>query len=292
LKVLLRPVRISFAFILAAFLISCGGEKATIVPKIQINKRSAEMGTPVEVTFSFSTKGDYVAMQKDLTVFCHFRDPKKKIRFQDDHQPPIKTNEWRPGHNYNYTRTIFIPKNIPPGEYSVMAGLYTPGKGERIPLEAKADGNRYYKMGSIVIEIPQQDTLIQFAKGWYDPETDSADVSKQWRWAGKEAVMKVRNPQSDALLYLKADGTPEKFTEPQQVKISVGDHVVDTFLLTSNMPFMKKYNIAKNLLGTDKTLEVKVSVDKTFIPAEDKASSDHRELGIRIYELYLGKAAD
>ena len=39
-------------------------------------------------------------------------------------------------------------------------------------------------------------------------------------------------------------------------------------------------------------LEVKVEVDKTFKPAEDKISADTRELGIRVYELYLGKAAD
>ncbi len=39
-------------------------------------------------------------------------------------------------------------------------------------------------------------------------------------------------------------------------------------------------------------LELKVEVDKTFRPAEDKVSADTRELGIRVYELYLGKAND
>jgi hypothetical protein len=270
----------------------CARQQATIVPKLQINKKSAEMGTPIEVTYAFSTKKDYVPLKRDLTVFVHFLDPKGNIRFQDDHLPPRPTSSWRPSSNYNYTRTIFIPKNIPAGEYTVTMGIYAPDKGERIELDSDKHDHREYRMTKLMVEIPPQEPIIQYVKGWYDPESVPTDVSTHWRWIQKEAILKVRNPMSDALLYFKADGVPERFQEPQTVTLKVGDFVVDTFPITSNQAFLKKYNISKDKLGNSKMLEVKVILNKTFVPADDKVSQDTRELGIRVYELYLGKASD
>jgi hypothetical protein len=291
---LLRSVSYISTLIVFALLFSfgCSSQQATIIPKLQINKKSAEMGTPIELTYSFSTKKDFAPLNRDLTVFVHFLDPKGNIRFQDDHVPPKPTSTWRASSNYNYTRTLFIPKNIPAGEYTVTLGIYSPGKGERIDLDASKHDHREYDMGKLLIEIPPQEPIIQYVKGWYDPETVPNDVSTHWRWIGKEAVMKVRNPMSDALLYFKADGVPERFQIPQMVTLQIGDYVVDSFPINSNQAFLKKYNVSKDKLGTNKMLEVKVIVDKTFIPADDKVSADQRELGLRVYDLYLGKASD
>lgn len=251
------------------------------------------MGTPIEVTYSFSTKKDYVAFMKDMTVFCHFLDPKDNIRFQDDHLPPFKTSQWRPNGNYHYTRTVFIPKNIPAGEYSIVMGIYDPAKGERMELEGKAASHRSYDMGKLLIEIPPQEPIIQYSKGWYDPENEASDPGVHWRWTKQEAILKVKNPNADALLYLKGDGNPEMFKDqPQHVIISIGSSTIDTFPIETNQEFSKKYTVPKATLGTDKMLEIKISVDRTFTPSQDKVSSDTRELGIRVYDLYLGKASD
>jgi hypothetical protein len=274
------------------FLYSCESQKATITPKVQVNKRSAEMGTPIEITYSFATKPDFVALYKDMTVFVHFIDPKKVRRFQDDHRPPKPTAEWRPNGNYNWTRTVFIPKNIPAGEYSLVVGIYSPSKGERMILEGKPYGNRSYDMGTLLVEIPPQEPSMQYATGWYDPESEPADISTNWRWTKKEAVLKVRNPNDDALLYLKVDSVPERFSEAQKVTVSVAGNDLETFSIESNQPVMKKYSIDKEMLGNDKQVEIKLVADKTFSPATDKASRDTRELGVRVYQIYLGKAAD
>jgi hypothetical protein len=284
----------SCAFILLSilFAFSCSRQKATVIPKVQINKRSAEMGTPVEVTYSFSTKSDFVALYKDQTVFVHFIDPKGVRRFQDDHRPPKPTTDWRPNGNYNWTRTVFIPKNIPAGEYSVVVGIYSPTKGERMLMESKPFGNRSYDMGTLLVEIPPQAPVIQYSSGWYDPETEPADINSAWRWMKKEAVIKVKNPNDDSLLYLKIDGVPERFPDGQKLTVMVGDHEVETFAIQSNQPVMKKYSIDKALLGTGNMVDIKLVVDKTFTPASDKLSRDSRELGIRVYQVYLGKATD
>lgn len=289
-----RPYRIIFAIILLSAIgtLACTRQKPSIIPKVQINKKSAEMGTPIEVTYSFSTKNNYVAMNKNWTVFVHFIDPKRVLRFQDDHEPPKPTSEWRANGNYNYTRTLFVPRNIPAGEYRVVAGLYIPAKGERMPLEAKEFDNRRYDMGTLLVEIPPQEPVLQYSQGWYDPEADPKDIGNQWRWTKKDAILKVRNPNTDALLYLKVDGVPERFSEPQKLTVSVGDYVVDVVPITSNQPTMKKYALPKDKLGSGKLLDVKLSLDKSFIPASDNSSKDTRELGVRVYQLYLGKAAD
>jgi hypothetical protein len=271
---------------------SCSRQKATVIPKVQINKRSAEMGTPIEVTYSFSTKPDFVALYKDQTVFVHFIDPKRVRRFQDDHRPPKPTTDWRPNGNYNWTRTVFIPRNIPAGEYSVVVGIYSPTKGERMILEGKAYGNRSYDMGTLLVEIPPQEPAMQYVSGWYDPETEPADINSAWRWTKKEALLKVRNPGDDSLLYLKVDGVPERFPDGQKLTVMINDHPVDTFPIVSNMPEMKKYSIDKATLGTGKTCDIKLVVDKTFTPASNNISRDTRELGVRVYHIYLGKALD
>ncbi len=250
------------------------------------------MGTPIEVTYSFATKAEFVARKKDYTVFVHFIDPKEVRRFQDDHQPPKPVTDWRAGGNYNWTRTVFIPKNIPAGEYSVVVGIYSPSKGDRLTMEAKPYGNRSYDMGTLLVEIPPQEPAIQYTSGWYDPESEPANISSNWRWTKKEAVLKIRNPMDDALLYLKVDGVPERFTDGQNLAVFVGPQQIESFHIESNQPTMKKYAVDKGILGTNKSIEIKLVVDKTFTPASDKVSKDTRELGVRVYQLYLGKAAD
>jgi len=46
--------------------------------------------------------------------------------------------------------------------------------------------------------------------------------------------------------------------------------------------------IVENLMP----IELKVRVDKTFTPASQGDSRDTRELGVRVYQLYLGRASD
>jgi hypothetical protein len=147
-------------------------------------------------------------------------------------------------------------------------------------------------MGTLLVEIPPQEPSMQYSSGWYDPESEPTDIGTNWRWTQKEAIVKVRNPNDDALLYLKVDGVPERFPEGQNLTLSVAGHEVETFRIESNQPVMRKYNIDKETLGTDKQVEIKLVADKTFSPASDKISRDTRELGVRVYQVYLGKASD
>ncbi|MCI0444068.1 hypothetical protein L0152_12745, partial [bacterium] len=63
---------------------------------------------------------------------------------------------------------------------------------------------------------------------------------------------------------------------------------LDRFSIETAEPFVQKYEIDSARLGTDSTVEVKLEADQTFVPS----ASDERELGLRVYCLYLGKEKD
>lgn len=251
------------------------------------------MGTPLEVEYSFDTAKDYPGLKKDLTVFVHFLDPQRIIRFVDDHIPPQLTNQWKAGSTYTYTRTIFIPENIPAGQYTIELGMYTPsGKGERFALNAKRISDRSYNVGSFQIVKPSVNSQAEYVEGWYDLEREPNNNWYHWRWISSAATMKVANPRTDARLYLKADTDPARFPEPQTVTLFLNRGRVDQFSIGGGGPMVKKYNIPRDQLGQGNQVELEIKVDKTFVPASDGVATDKRKLGIRVYSLYLGKAKD
>ncbi len=273
-------------------IVSCDATrpKAHITPSVSFNRTSAEMGTPVEVIYSFKTSSDFPGLKKDLIVFVHFLDPSGKIRFVDDHNPPSRTNQWAPGRSYSYVRTYFLPENIPAGEYTVQLGMYTPsGKGERFVLNARQLSDRSYAVGNIKILKPVPDNKVQYVSGWYNLERAPNDDWYHWRWIGKTAVARIPNPRTNSFLYLKAESERHRFQTPQRITIFLKDKQIDQFEVESAETFAKKLEISEATLGTDSEIDVKLEVDRTFSPSTDGENGDTRELGLRVYCLYLGK---
>ena len=265
---------------------------ALITPSVRLNKATVETGTPVEVTYTFQTSQDFDGFKKDLIVFVHFIDPKGTIRFVDDHTPPILTNQWGPDQEYSYTRTVFIPDSIPVGEYVVELGMYTPsGKGERFALNAKRLSERSYEVGNFKIRELTPEAKGQYVQGWYDLEREPGNPWEHWRWTAATAELHVPNPGADAILYLKADSDRARFPEPQNITIRLGDDHVDSFPLDTGEPILKKYSLSSKELGSDKTLRLRLEVDRTFRPSTEP-SGDTRDLGVRVYCFYLGKAKE
>jgi hypothetical protein len=76
-------------------------------------------------------------MGTDYTVFVHVEDAAGNIVAQTDLQPTggvYPTSAWTPGHTLKDSYRLRIPEDTPPGEYRVLAGLYDPATGERLPL--------------------------------------------------------------------------------------------------------------------------------------------------------------
>ena len=78
------------------------------------------------------------------------------------------------------------------------------------------------------------------------------------------------------------------FTEPQQVKVTLGGETVDAFTLQPKQPELRKIPLKAAQLGTADMAELVISVDKTFVPAcLSPGSKDPRELGVRVFHAYI-----
>lgn len=75
--------------------------------------------------------------QLPYTVFTHLIGPNGQLYGQWDN-PPVRgtypTTEWSPGESVVDQYEIVVSSDAPPGDYHLLAGLYDPGTGTRLPV--------------------------------------------------------------------------------------------------------------------------------------------------------------
>ncbi|HEX5502198.1 MAG TPA: phospholipid carrier-dependent glycosyltransferase [Thermomicrobiales bacterium] len=73
----------------------------------------------------------------DYQLFVHLRDAGNRTVAQRDTPPraAYPTTAWRPGSPVLVNADLALPANLPPGRYTVVIGLYSPG-GSRLPARA------------------------------------------------------------------------------------------------------------------------------------------------------------
>lgn len=77
----------------------------------------------------------------DYAIFVHVIDAAGGRPTQRDAQPwqgRFPTSTWRPGAIVVDHNDVYLPPNLPPGEYRVVMGLYDPATGARSPVTADA----------------------------------------------------------------------------------------------------------------------------------------------------------
>ena len=240
-----------------------------------------------DMTFTWKTTPEFVAMTQDMNVFVHFWH-KNNLLFQDDHMPEVGTTQWEQSKEYTYSRRIFIPTFIDEfdpdftGEETLRlsVGLVSPydrtGKSKMEVLEEK-----------LKITPPPLDTPeIIYQEGWYDQEEDPDSFLKRWRWAGREAHCIIDNPGKDALLVIRG-GVNLEAVKDQEIVFKINDMIIDSFK-PDQSEFDKSYDIKKEMLGEGDEFVLTISTDKVFVPSQIVAnSSDERELGFQISFIYF-----
>ena len=97
-------------------------------------------GTPLSLTFFWRAAR---VTPQNYDVFIHVIDGKGEIVAQVDGAPVggfRPTASWRAGEVIEDQRTLFLPEDLPPGEYRLWVGFYNRDTGERLP--AFVDGER------------------------------------------------------------------------------------------------------------------------------------------------------
>ena len=102
------------------------------------------------------------------------------------------------------------------------------------------------------------------------------------------------NPRTAAVLHLDYGACADLFEDsPRTLTITVGDQVARSF--ASDAPGRQQTNVLlpATLLGARDRVEVRIAVDRPFVPANvSPGSEDTRELGIRVYRAAVERAPE
>jgi hypothetical protein len=272
-------------------LAGCGKKEAAesrpITPSVSFNKQSAPIGSPIEITYRFEVGQDSKPIPTDYHVFVHFLDSHDALLFNDDHEPPEATSSWKPGSTVEYKRTLFIPLYPYLGTATVKVGLYVPGTKERLGLAGTGDGNYAYPVAQLQLLDQKENIFLVYKEGWHQLESQPENRNIEWQWTKKEAVCSFRNPKKDSLLYLQADTNVKAFQQPLEVAIWIGNNQIESFTVDSKDTFLKKIPIPASALGDEDWVDLRIVNSESFVPSQAGIGTDDRELGLRVYHLYV-----
>ena len=257
-------------------------------PSFHLNQTRVPLGSPVEVTYKFVVAKDAPAIAENYRVFVHFLDSDKERMWTDDHDLPVPTTQWKPGQVIEYTKTMFVPVYPYMGPTTVLMGLYSLASNSRLPLAGENNGQRAYTVGQLELLPQTENIFVMFKDGWHPAETPPDNAAVEWQWTKKEATLSVRNPKKDVTFYLHLD-QPGVFSEAQQVTVTLGAQTIDTFSIKPKEELIRKPRITAAQLGAADVIDLKIAVDKTYVPAviTNGASRDPRELGVRVFHAYV-----
>jgi hypothetical protein len=233
-----------------------------------LGKDRAALGSPIDMTYEFDV-AEGATLPAGYHVMVHVLDSEGDIFWIDDHDPPMPTEQWAAGTPIRYTRTVFIP----------LGG----------PVEAEnARPEREYTVGTLELLSHTENILLVRGSGWYQVEFAADNPTNEWEWTEGTATLSFQNPRNDVTFYLEYDARPEAFDEPQQVTVRSGDQVIERFPADRRTIVMRRMDITAEQLGTGDRAELRLEMDKTFVPAEQpNGGGDTRVLGIRVYHAHV-----
>ena len=286
-----RRVRQSLLVVMCAATPFACGDGLTSNPvatvTVQPNRSAVPLGAPITLSFQFVVSQDLEPLNEDYRVMVHFLDSTGGMMWAEDHAPSIPTTQWQPGQTISYARRVRIPMYPYIGESVVAVGLYSATTGERLPLTGDHLGRRAYHGTTISLEPQSESSFVMYQDGWFRDEFDPV-TDEHWRWTGKTADVKFRNPGSDAVLYIELEGRPELFGAPQEVVLNLDGESVYTISLDSTEPQFHEVPLTAEQLGGTDTVTLDLQIDKTFVPAAVlEANDDRRTVGVRVFYLFL-----
>jgi hypothetical protein len=91
--------------------------------------------------------------QEEWRIFVHFTDGSGKILFQNDHEPTVPVNKWKPGKNITGPFTVKIPsEHLKQKFFNIRVGMFITPNGRRAKLLGQDDGELRYILGNIKVE--------------------------------------------------------------------------------------------------------------------------------------------
>ena len=293
-----RSRKAGLAFlVVAAFAAACQGRKPAevnpIEPKISFNRTRVPLGSPLEITYTWTLDAQARKLPQDYRALVHFLDSHEIMLFEDDHTPTPPPSQWEPGKTYTYTRTKFVPIYPYVGDVEVRMGLYPhPGRGERPALKGDDAGMREYRVSKLELLPQTENIFLVYKDGWHNPEPHPENPAVERTWTKKEALVSFKNPKKDVVVYLEADTSPKFFPQPPTLTVAVGSKVGLALPVESSEVFVKKIKVKAEDLGNEEWVDLRLMMNQSFVPKllVPPLNNDDRELGLLKYQLYVGEA--
>jgi len=279
------------ALVILSSVMACGGKEAPptpmATPSLTLSHDKAPLGSPIDITYKFVVAND-ARFTEDYRVLVHVVDADEELMFAFDHDPPKPTSQWKPGETIEYTKTVFIPIYPYVGEAAIQVGLHSTKDQKRLALAGEDVGQNAYRVARMQLQPQTENVFTVYKEGWHPAEVADQNSMIEWQWTKKDATLSFKNPKKDALFYFELDNPGSAFNEPQTVKVSLGNQVVDEFTLQPKQPELRKIPLKSTQLGADDVSELTISVDKTYVPAVvTSGSKDPRELGVRVFHAFV-----
>lgn len=277
----------------AAVTASCSRDEDTArpvaTPSLTLGSPAAAIGSPIDLTYRFAVAADAPPFTEDYRVFVHVLDTDGELMWTDDHLPATPTRQWKPGSTVEYPRTMFIPKFPYVGEARVEIGLFSEATGERLQLAGETAGQRSYRVATFNMRLQSDNLFVVFRDGWHDIEVGGEGSGLEWQWSRKDATLSFANPKRDVQVYLQVDQPAAGLPDAQIVEVRSGAEVLDRFSLASGQAELRRIRVSASQMGTAETVELTISVDRTFVPASVPAlkNNDARPLGIRVFRVFV-----
>ena len=262
-----------------------------IVPKFEVNRPRAPLGSAVEETYTWQLDPTAKKFDQDHRAFVHFLDSHKVLLFDDDHVPVPPPSSWEPGKTYTYTRTKFIPIYPYVGDVDVRVGLQPVGRGERVALKGEDAGQREYSVGKMELLPQTENIFLVYKDGWHNPESSAQNPSLERTWTKKDALVSFKNPKKDIIVYLEADTNFKAFDQPPVLTVAVGGKSGLVVPIENSEVFLKKIRVKAADLGNEEWVDLRLGMNQSFVPKLKGVNThDDRELGLLVYHLYVSEA--
>jgi len=116
--------------------------------------------------------------------------------------------------------------------------------------------------------------------GFYDSEFDS------FRWTEKRASLFVNVPEDHDHVEIQLHtSNPDVDKEPIRIDLYLGDHLISRFYLSDWEMQVRTFKIDEKIMPG--MAELRLEVERTFVPKEHGMNEDPRELGVAIHRVVI-----
>ena len=223
----------------------------------RINHDRAPAGSPIEITYKFVVADD-AKFPEDYRVFAHVVDTDEERMWDDDHNPPKPTSQWKPGETVEYTRTIFVPVFPYVGDATFQVGLHSLKDQRRLALAAEDVGQRAYKVAHVPAAAADRKPVHHLEGRLASGGSRAGQRTVEWQWTKKEATLAFKNPKKDAVLYLELDSPSADLHGAQVVQVMMGGQVVEQFTLAPTDRSCARSSCRPAQMGTADMAELQI----------------------------------